>query len=144
VRPIWPYDGNLGLGERGDERGAVAAAFDFDGFRASLLDEARGVGDGLLRGCVVGAEGHVRDEQSALHGAADGMGVVQHLVHGDGQGAVIAEDGHAERVADEEQVNAGLVDEGARGIVIRGERGDGLAGLLLERRSARSLFRGVL
>ena len=60
--------------------------------------------------------------------AGDGAGVVEHLVESDGQGVLVAEDDHAERVADEDHVDAGLVEQARGGIVIRGERRDGLAG----------------
>jgi hypothetical protein len=35
--------------------------------------------------------------------------VVEHLFDGDGEGGVVAEDGHAQRVADENDVDAGFV-----------------------------------
>ena len=76
---------------------------------------------------VIAAEGHVGDDERAAHGAAHGAGVVQHLVHGDGEGVFVAEHDHGERVADQDQVDAGLVDQARGGIVVGGERGDGLA-----------------
>ena len=62
-----------------------------------------------------------------MDGAADGTGVVEHLVHGDGESVFMAEDDHGERVADEEQVDSCIVDEAGTGVVIGGESGDGFA-----------------
>ena len=123
-------DGDFGGGEATDEFGAVAAAFDFYGLGAGVLDEAEGVADGVVDGGVVGAVGHVGDEEGAAEGAGNGAGVMEHLVEGDGEGVFVAEDDHAERVADEDHVDAGLVDQARGGIVVRGEGGDGMAGEL--------------
>ena len=84
---------------------------------------------------MVAAVGHVDDEQGALDGAADGAGVVQHVVHGDAEGVWVAEDGHAEGVADEEDVDAGLVDQAGGGVVVGGEGGDGGGALLLRQQA---------
>ena len=76
---------------------------------------------------MIAAEGHVGDDQGAMDGAANGAGVVKHFVHGDGEGVFMAEDDHGKRVADEQQVDAGFVDEAGAGVVVGGERGDGFA-----------------
>jgi D-mannonate dehydratase len=44
-------------------------------------------------------------------GAADGAGVVEHLVDGDGEGVFVAQDDHGQRVADQDEVDAGFVGE---------------------------------
>ena len=68
-----------------------------------------------------------RDDKRATDGAAHGARVVQHLVHGDGQRVFVAEHDHGEGVADEDEVDAGFVDQAGGGVVVGGERGDGLA-----------------
>jgi hypothetical protein len=40
----------------------------------------------------------------------------------------MSEHNHAERVADEDEVDAGFVDEARGGVVVCGDGGDGLAG----------------
>ena len=74
---------------------------------------------------MIAAEGHVGDDHGAMHGAADGAGVVQHLVHGDGEGGIVTENDHGEGVADEDEVDAGLVDEARGRVIVCGEAGDG-------------------
>ena len=118
-------DGNLGVDEGADQ--FDARALDLDGFRAGLLDEANGVGNGIGDGAVIAAEGHVGDDERAAHGAAHSAGMVEHLVDGDGERVFVAENDHGERVANEDEVDAGLIGETRGGIVVGGERGDGLA-----------------
>ena len=118
-------DGNLGFDKRADK--FDARALDLDGFGAGFLDEADGVGDGVGDRAVIAAEGHVGDDEGAADGAAHGARVVEHLVHGDGERVFVAKDDHGERVADEDEIDAGLVDEARGGVVVGGERGDGLA-----------------
>ena len=121
-------DGDLGLGDAGHDGGAGGAALELDGLRAGLFDEADGIGDSVVPGGVIAAEGHVGDEKGAGETAADGAGVMEHLVDGDGEGVGVAEDGHGEGVADEDEVDAGGVEQARGGVVVGGERGDGGAG----------------
>ncbi len=118
-------DGDLRVGERANQ--LDARALDLDGFGAGFLDEADGVGDALGDRAVIAAEGHVGHDERAAHGAAHGARVVQHLVDGDGKRVFMAENDHGERVADENEIDAGLVDKPRGGVVVGGERGDGLA-----------------
>ena len=118
-------DGNLACDQRADQ--FDARAFDLDGFSAGFFDKADGVGDALGDRAVIAAEGHVGHHQRATHGAAHGARVVQHLVHGDGERVFVAEDHHGQRVADKDEIDAGLVDQPRGGVVVGGERGDGLA-----------------
>ena len=82
---------------------------------------------------MIGAEGHVSHQKGVLHGAAHGAGVMQHLVHGDRQGAVIAEHDLGERVSDEDEVHAGFIGQARGGVIVGGERDDGLVLALLLR-----------
>ena len=75
---------------------------------------------------MVGTERHVGDKQRAAHGPAHGARVVQHLIQRHGQSGVIAEHRHPQRVAHQQKVDAGLVDDARGRIVIGGQRGDRL------------------
>ena len=118
-------DGNFGFDQRADQ--LDARAFDFDGFCARFFHKANGVGNPFGNRAVIAAEGHVGHDQSATHGAANGARVVEHLVDGDGKRIFVAENDHGQRVADENEIDAGFVDEARSGVVVCGERGDGLA-----------------
>src|SRR5262245_24149378 len=54
----------------------------------------------------------------------------QHLLHADGGGGVVSQDDHRGRVADEHDVDARLVDDLGRGVVVGGHHHDRLAGPL--------------
>jgi hypothetical protein len=60
------------------------------------------------------AERHVGDHQRARAAARDAAHVVLGLLDRHRQGRVVALDHHAERVADQQHVDAGLVGEPAR------------------------------
>ena len=91
--------GNFRFSEGADQ--IDARAFDLDGFGAGFLDEADGVGEAFGYRAVIAAEGHIGDEQGPADGAADGAGMMEHLVDGDGEGVFMAQDNHGERVADQ-------------------------------------------
>ena len=56
----------------------------------------------------------------------DGARVVEHVVDGDAERVGIAEDDHAEGVADEDDVGAGGVGDLRAGIVVGGDHADAL------------------
>ena len=118
-------NGDLGCDECLDQLNA--RALDLDRFSASLFHKADSVSDGVSHRPVIAAERHIGNHESATHGAAHGARVVQHLVDGDGKSVFLAEHDHGERVADEDQIHAGLVDQARGRVVVRGQRGDGLA-----------------
>ena len=101
------HDGAGALGHR-------AAALELDGVAAGLLDEAVRGADRLLVGRLVGAERQVADEQRRLEAAAHGRGEHQQLLDRDRDGVGVAEHVVGGRVADEHDVDAGLLDGDAR------------------------------
>ena len=113
-----------------DGIGDVLAAFEFDGLCAALLEQARGVAEGVFGAALEAAEGHVGDDVRAFRGPDDGLHVVHHLVHRDGDCGVVAEDDVAEAVADEDEGDAGLFGEAGRGVFVGGDHDDLLAALL--------------
>src|SRR5579859_4291128 len=104
---------------------AFFAAFEFNGFGA-VFYKAQRVANGFLGRNVKCAEGHVRDDESATGSATNGANVVQHFVERDGKRVVITEDDHAERIADEKNVDASFVKKTRGGLVVLRETGDSL------------------
>ena len=123
-------DDDAGVEDRLDAADHAHAALELDGVDAGLLEEAAGVAHGVLVGDLVAAEGHVADDEASRGAAAHGLAVHDALVHGHRHRAGVAVDAHAERVADEDHVDAGGLLEGGRGVVVGGEPGDLLAGAL--------------
>ena len=115
---------NFGFDEARNQFEAALAAFDFHGFCAGFLHEANGVLNGFVDRNVEAAEGHIGNEQRAFRAAADGARVMKNLIERDGQRAVVAESDHAQRIADEQHVDAGLVEQARGGIVVGCEKRD--------------------
>jgi len=124
-QPEMGHHRDLGVDQRADD--VDPRPFDLDRRGAALLDEAQGVGDGLVGTEVERAERHVGDQQRAFDAAAHRLHVVEHLVHRHRQRVVVAEHHHRERVADQHQVDAGLVGEKRAGVVVGGDHGEPLA-----------------
>ena len=96
----------------------------------------------------VGEERHVADDQRARRAADDGLGVVDHLGHRHAHRRLVAEDDLAERIADEDQRDPGLVEDLGGRIVVRGQHRQALAvGVHLrdvdDGQAARGLGRGA-
>jgi len=119
------HHGDFRFDETRDCFHAFFAAFEFNGFGA-VFYKAQRVANGFLGRNVKRAEGHVRDDESATGSATNGANVVQHFVERDGKSVVISEDDHAERIADEKNVDASFVEKTRGGIVVCSEAGDSL------------------
>ncbi|MCY1554235.1 hypothetical protein D9M68_907950 [compost metagenome] len=78
----------------------------------------------------VSHEGQVDEDQRTLVAAFDAGGVVGHIGDADRQGAVMPLQHHAEGIADQQHVDAGLAGGLGESGVIAGQHGDLLAALL--------------
>ena len=120
------HDRHAGLHERLDDPGAAHAALDLDRLCAAVLHEPARVLRRLLdRG--VRQERHVADHERVLRPADDGPRVMEHLVHRDAHGRLVAERDLAQRIADEDHRDAGVVEDARGREVVRGEHRDALA-----------------
>ena len=118
---MWPITGMSTCVESRDGLGHVNAALELHALGAAFLDHAAGIGDGVCDRDLVGEKRHVADEQSALAAARDHARVVDHLVHGDAEGVVVALHHHAERVTDQQQIRAGTIGDAREREVVRGQ-----------------------
>ena len=75
---------------------------------------------------LVAHVGHVADQPGVGRAASHRRRMADHVVHGHRQGAVVAEHGHAQAVADEDHVDAGLFLQVRRRVVVAGQPGDGV------------------
>ena len=103
---------DAGVDDRLRAIGRCAAALELDRVAAGFLDEALSVRDRLLVRGLVAAERHVADQQRGLQSATHRAGEHHHLVHRDRGGVRVAEHDHRRRVADQHEIDAGLVDDG--------------------------------
>jgi len=116
------HDGNVVSGEGGDLRGVRGPAFEFDGIGAGG-EKALGMGDGLIWGGV-SIDGEIGDDHSVFGSAGNGGGVVDDVIDGDIGGIWKAEHHHAERIADEENIDTCFVEEASGGVIVGGEDGE--------------------
>ncbi len=121
------HDRNAGLDHGPDGFGVELAALDLDGVREALLEEADAGGHCLLRGYLVAAERQVRHHQGALGRPRDRPAQREQLVHGDGEAGFVAEDVVGGRIAHQQDLDAGLVEDLRRVLVVGGQHGEALA-----------------
>ena len=116
--------------DRPRARDRRAAALELHRVGAALLHEPHRVRDRLLVRGLVGAERHVGDDERPLRAARHPLRHEHDLVERDRHGRLAAVHDHARRVADEDQVDAGLVGEPAARRVVGGDHDDLLAAAL--------------
>ena len=124
------HDRDAGAGERVDLRGEPGPALELDGVRAALLHEPDAGLQRLAGRDLVAAERQIGDDQRVRRPTDDGLHQRHQLVDGDGDGVVVAVDVVAGGVADEQDRDAGLVED-LRGVaIVGGEHRPALAPLL--------------
>ena len=121
-----PADRDAAPGEEAHGLGELRAALELHHLRARCHQRGRAA-ERLLRRFLVAAEGQVGDEKGALAAARDAARVVGHVVEGDRQRGVVPLQHHAERVPDQQAVQAGGVEHRGEARVVAGEHGDLLA-----------------
>lgn len=120
-------DRNSGGGDGADFFRLAGSAFELYGIGAGC-DEAAGGGE-CLAGSIVGVYRKVRDDEGGRAGAGDGGEVMENVIESDVGGVRESEDDHAEGIADEEKIDAGLIEKAGGGVVVAGEGGDGIEAL---------------
>ena len=124
------HDRDAGVDDGADGVSAFYAALKLDRGDAGFLHQAHGVAHGVDVGGLVAAEGHVRDDEGALGGIGHGAGHGDHLVDGQRDGGVAAVDDVGGGVADEQNVDAGVVED-AGGHHVIGRQGGNLLAVAL-------------
>ena len=114
---------NAALGEEGDGLDHHRAAFQLDHVRARRHQPRSGGKRALGRG-LVAAEGQVGDDEGAFGARGHAARVVRHLGELHRQGRGVALHHHAERVADQQHVDAGGIEHAREAGVVAGEHGD--------------------
>ena len=102
------HDEHAAVGDGPDDVGNPRAALELDAVHPAFLVVLHRVLNGVVDAAVVGAEGHVADHEGVGRAAPHGLGVVHALLEGHGDGPRVAVHGHAEAVAHEQHVHAGL------------------------------------
>lgn len=103
-------------------------SFQFDGIAAGVFDDASGISDGLAGADLVAHEGHIDDDESVANGAGDEFSVVEHLGECDGEGTGSSLDDHSQTVADEDAVDAGVIEDACPEVIVGGEHCEAASG----------------
>ena len=118
------------LDDRLDALAHVDAAFELDRFGAAFLEKSAGISQRLFFAHLVREKRHVADHQRALAPARHQAGVIDHLVHGYGQGVGTALHDAAQRIADQKHFDARIVENPRKRIVVGRQASDLFAALL--------------
>ena len=111
--------GNFALDQVADRGQLVAGAFQLDHARTGP-DEAHRGRMRLLRRAI-GTEWEIGDLQRALRTAGDRRRVVDDVVHPHRQGRIMALHHHAQRIADQDQVGAVVIQHAGEAGVVAGQ-----------------------
>ena len=125
-----PHDRDARRQDAFDALAHLAPALKLDRMGATFLHDADGAVQGFFRVALVRSKGQVHHDQRALGCTNHGLGVVDHLVEGDGKGGFVTRHHIRRAVADEDDVDPCLVHYRGHGVVVCREHGDFLAALL--------------
>src|SRR6266545_4358477 len=105
-------------------------SLELDRMGPTLLEEPAGVTDALLQGRLIREERHVAHDQGVLGPAGHRAGVVEHLLHGDGQRVLVAKDVVGQRVTHQQGWHPCFIENPGGGVVVGGEHDESLAAFL--------------
>jgi hypothetical protein len=95
------------------------------------LQKTAGIPHRLFDADLIREERHVGDDERPLGAACHGARVVDHRVERDGQRGLMPKNDRCERIADEDDVDAGAIEQAGHRRVVRRQHGDLLARLFL-------------
>ena len=119
---------NAALGEEVDGLGHAASAFELDRAALRFLDDLRRIVKGLRGALFIGAEGHVDHDERAFGAPHHRASMHDHQVERHRQCRFESVHDHAERVADQQEVDILVGNRRGMGVVGR-ERDDRLPAL---------------
>ena len=82
---------NLGTNRR--------AALQLDSLTSAFLHQSASIHNSIINGGLVAHKGHITDHECIFCTSGNSSGVVNHILHGNGKGILIAEHNHTQRVA---------------------------------------------
>ena len=89
-----------------------------------LLKEPARVRERLVNVSVIRKKRQVGHKERARLGPGDGLGVVEHVLHGHAHGVRQTHHHHTQGVSDQNHVHAGGVHQSGEGVIVRGDGRD--------------------
>ena len=117
---------NAALGQESDGFQHRPATFDFYHLRARRHDLG-GIAKGFLRADLEGAEGHVADDEGVLRAACHAGRVIHNVAQRYRQRRFVPLQHVTQRIADQQRIDAGAVEQRSKARVVAGQHGDPLA-----------------
>ena len=115
------HNGNAGLHDGANLLSNTHAALELHGARTALLHEAARIAHGFLDSHLIAHERHVDNDERIFRATGNSGAMVNHVLHGYRNGVFVAEHHIAQRVANQNAVDARLVFELRRRIIVCGE-----------------------
>ena len=108
------HHGNIGVDDGLDGGRHLAAPFELDGLAIRLLENSAGRFECLPRRDLIAEKRQIGDDERSPGRPGHHLGVVDDLVDRDAQGRFPALDHCPERVADQDAIDAGRVEQAGR------------------------------
>ena len=143
IQPEMPHHRDPNLDQARNRFRDVPSAFDLDRVSSALLNQSARIADRFFGRNLVGQKRHVGDDERAVGAPADGLGVVNHLFQSDGERVAVAQQHHPQGIADQKNVDSGLLQHASHQRVVGGQHGDLLAALLHFHQVVRPDFLGL-
>ena len=118
---------DLFVNEPPDQIDAISATFELDRLGTAVFHQAKRILDALVLIYVIGAERHIGNDHRPLGAAFDGDACGCDLFERNGDSVAVSVNNIADTVADEDHIDASLVYDTSRRIVIGGQTDQFLA-----------------
>ncbi len=118
------HDGHTARGKIGNRFGHLCAAFDFYARRAGFAQDARGVTEGDFLAFLIGAKGHIDNDERIYRGIHHGAAMADHHLHIGLKRRGFAVENHRDAIAHEEDI-AMRVQRARHGRGVGGQGNDG-------------------
>ena len=119
-QPKMPHNRNSDIDQPlGCLHDMASAAFDLYGCRAAFLNQPAGISHGFFHAELECEKGHVGHDQGPLRATAHGLRVMNHHVEGHRECIIKAQDNHADRISNQNDVDTRAVQQPCHSVVIR-------------------------
>ena len=102
----------------------IGPAFNLYRLCAAFLDKPTGIGHRFFIRGLVGHKRHVANQQGVVNASPDRTGMVDHFVHGNGEGVLVSQGYHPDRIPDQNDIDPAFIDQPGGAVIIGGQCGN--------------------